>query len=105
MQGDVLQSQAVNLPEGLVGIHDVDVLQLDVAHLAEELRTVDTTTAHDEVVRIPDGRTRSLGEIAVLYECSVNVPPGVLAIEAAMARLHVLALLDGRLTIGDGDIL
>ena len=33
------------------------------------------------------------------------MPPGVLAIEAALAGLHVLALLDTTLTIGNGDIL
>ena len=33
------------------------------------------------------------------------MPPGILAIEAALAGLHVLALFDTTLTIGNDDIL
>ena len=105
MQFDILQAQSVDLPEGLVGIHDLYVLQFHVPHLAEELRAIDAAAAHDEVVGIPDGRARPLGKVTVFYQCAVDVPPRVLAIEAAVGSLHVLALFDARLSIRDGDVL
>ena len=105
MQGDILQTQAIDLPERFVGIGDIDILKRDVVHLTEEFRAIDTTTTHDEVVGIPDSRTRAHCEITVLDEGTIDVPPGILAIESALAGLHILTLLDATLTICNGDIL
>lgn len=56
MQPDVLQLQAIDLPEGLVGIAYPYILQLHVSHFTEELRPVNAATAHHQVVGVPDGR-------------------------------------------------
>ena len=104
VQADVLQAQAVDAPEGLVGVAYLHVFQLYVAHLAEELRAVDAAAAHHQVVAVPDGRPRALGEVAVFNQCAVDVPPRVFAVEAAVLCLHVLALLDAALAVGDGDV-
>ena len=105
VQLDIPESEAVDLPESLVGIIDHHILQLHVAHLTEELRPVDGAVAHHQVVGVPDGRARARGEVAAFDTRPVDVPPGVLAIELAIVALHPLALLDARLPINDGDIL
>ena len=99
------EPQAIDLPESLVGIIDDHILQLHVAHLAEELRPVDGTITHHQVVGVPDGRARARGKVTAFDTRPVDVPPGVLAIELAIVALHPLALLDARLPINDGDIL
>ncbi len=101
----MLKAQTIDFPEGLISIHDLYVLQLYVLHLTEEFRTVNATTAHHEVVSIPNGRPRTLGKVTIFYQSTINVPPRVLAIEAAVGSLHVLTLFDARLSIRDGDIL
>ena len=105
MQCNILQAQTVHLPEGLVGIRNIDIFEFYITHFAEEFRAIDTTAAHHQVVGIPDGRARAHGKVAVLDEGTIDMPPGILAIEAALAGLHVLALLDATLTVGNGDIL
>ena len=105
MQGNILQTQVLDFPEGLVSIGDVDILEFYVVHLAEELRTIDATATHHQVVGIPDSRARAHRKVAVLDESSIDMPPGVLAIEATISGLHVLALFDATLAIGDDDIL
>ena len=101
----VLDSDSVDLPEGFVGIGDLDVLEFQILHLAEELGSVDAAVGHQEVVGVPDGRARAHGEVAVVDACSVDVPPRVLAVELAVVGLDVPALLDARLSVGDGDAL
>ena len=56
VQLHVVELQTVDLPECLVGVAYLHILQFHVVHLAEELRTVDAATAHHEVVGIPDSR-------------------------------------------------
>ena len=103
MQHDVLQSEAVHLPEGFIGIIDHHILQFYVFHLTEELRPVDGAVLHLQVVGVPDGRARAHSEVAVLDVGAVDVPPGIFAVELAIVGLHPLALLDARLSVGDGD--
>ena len=55
MQGDILQAQVFHLPEGLVGIGDIDIFQYDVLHLTEKFRAINAATAHLKVVGVPDG--------------------------------------------------
>ncbi len=105
VQGNILQSKAIHLPERLVSIGDVDIFQHHILHFAEEFRAVDATTPHHQIVGVPDGGTRALGEVAVLNECAVNVPPRIFAIEATVLGLHILTLLDATLAVCDGDIL
>ena len=105
MQFHIFQAKTVNTPERLVGITYFDILQFHVFHLAEELRTVNATTAHHQVIRIPDGRARPFCKITIFDKGAVNVPPGVFAIETTVFRLHPLALLDTTLAIGYRDVL
>ena len=105
MQTDILQPQPVHLPECLVSIQELHILQFHVSHLTEELRGINTTTTHHKVIGIPDSRTGIQGEIAVLYQGTVNMPPRVLPIETAMTCLNVLTLFDTTLAVCDGDIL
>ena len=105
VQLDILQPQVVDSPEGLVGIGYLHVLQLHMVHLAEELRGVDAAAAHHQVVGVPDGRPRVEREVTVFYQYTIDVPPRVLAVEAAVLCLNVTALLDAALAVGDGDVL
>ena len=57
MQLHVLQFQAIDSPEHLIGIVDNYILQFYIVHLTEELGTVDDTVLHLQVVGIPNGRT------------------------------------------------
>ena len=54
MQFHVLDLNAVHLPEGLIGIGDLHILQRQVLHLTEELRPVDARVSHHQVVGVPD---------------------------------------------------
>ena len=56
VQLDVMQLQVLHLPECLVSIVDGDILQFHPFHLTEELRTVNDTVFHGQVVRVPDSR-------------------------------------------------
>ena len=57
MQPYLLQPQAVHPPECLVGIGNLDVLQLHIFHLAEEFRAINTAVAHHKIVGVPDSGT------------------------------------------------
>ena len=57
VQLHVLQTKAIDLPECLVSIGDIDILQYHVLHLTEKFRAVNTTTTHHQVVGVPDSRT------------------------------------------------
>ena len=57
VQGDVAYVQTVDVPESLVGIVYLHVLESEVLHLAEELRTVYHAVLHGHVIRIPDCRS------------------------------------------------
>ncbi len=105
VQLHIADCQPVDAPERLVGIVDDNILQLDVLHLTEELRPVDDAVLHPQVVGVPDGRARARCEIAVRDDGTVDVPPWVLAEEAAIVGLHVLTLLNARLSVDDGDAL
>ena len=54
MEGDILQAQPIHFPKGLVSIRNVDILEFHITHFAEELRAVNTTAAHHQVVGVPD---------------------------------------------------
>ena len=105
VQRHVVHLHVVDMPEGLVGIVDGDVLQGEVLHLAEELRTVYHAVAHSHVVAVPDGRARARREIATRDEAAVHVPPGVFAIKLAVVALYVVAALYRRLAVGHGYVL
>ena len=104
MQHHVLKRQTVDAPECLVGIVDCDVLEREVLHLTEELRTVDDAVLHVHVVRIPDGRTRSGREIAVAYVRTLDVPQWVFALEVTVAAHDVATLLDARFAECDANV-
>ena len=105
VQTHVPDGEAVDAPEGLVGIIDDDILEGEVLHLAEELRTVDDGVAHRHVIGIPDGRPGTDLEVAVGDDAAVDVPPGIFPDEATAVGLDILTTLDARLSLGDGDIL
>lgn len=105
MKGDILDFQSVNAPKRLIGIIDGHVFQFEVVHLTEELGTINHTVAHDHIVAVPYGRAALRGKVATGDKAAVNVPPGILAIEFAVAALQIVATLDARLTIGDRYIL
>ena len=104
VQHHVLKRQSVDAPECLIGIVDCDVLEREVLHLAEELWTVDDAVFHVHIVRIPDGRTRSGGEIAVAYVRALDVPQRIFAFEVAVAAHDVATLLDARFTKSDANV-
>ena len=103
VQLDILDANAVDTPECLIGIIDDDILQFQVLHLTEELRTVDDTVLHLHVIAVPDSRTASRCKIAVGDDASVNVPPRVFPVKLAVVSLYVFALFDARFPIRDGD--
>ena len=105
MQSHILDLKAVDFPEGLVGIRDLYILQFQIPHLAEELRTIDARVPHHHIIGIPDSRTGPESEIAVLYISTINMPPRVFAIKLTPVRLDITALLDTTLTVLDSDIL
>ena len=105
MQLHVLDPDAVHLPEGLIGIGDLHVFKRQILHLTKELRTVDTGVRHHQIVGVPDGRARAEGGRAVVAPGPVGVPPRILTLEFTAVGLHIPALFDARLTIGNRDIL
>ena len=105
MQLHILQFQAIYLPESFVGIVNHHVLQLYVLHLTEELRAINRTILHHQIVGVPDGRTRTRCKIAAFDFSTIHVPPRVFSIELAIVTFHVLALLDTRLSIYNCDFL
>lgn len=62
MQLHILQLQSINTPEGLISIIDLYILELQMLHLAEELRAIDHTVAHHHVAAIPNGRATARGK-------------------------------------------
>ena len=94
VQLDILQSEAVDLPESLVCIVNDNILQHHVFHLTEELRTVDSATLHDQVISVPDSRARAWSEVTIFNQGTVDMPPRVFAIKLAIAAFHVLTLLN-----------
>lgn len=52
----ILDLQAIDTPECLIGVIDLDILQGEVLHLAEEFRSVDDRVLHYHVIAVPDGR-------------------------------------------------
>ena len=104
MELQVLHVYAAATPEHLVGIVHLDVLYVDVVHLAEHLWRVDNGVLHLQVIRIPQGGTASHGEVTVLDGEAVDMPEGVVALETAVRSHDVAALLDGRLALADGHV-
>ena len=105
MQLQVAGLDVAAVPEGLVGIVDDDVLQIQVVHLAEHLRAVDAGVAHVHVVAVPQCRAGAHVELAAVDLEAVDMPEGVLAPEAAVFGLDVAALLDGAFAVADGHLL
>ena len=91
---DILNLEAVDLPEGLVSIGNKHAFQLDILHLTEELGAIDLTVTHNKVVGVPDGRTRTGSKIAIGNKAAVHMPPGVLSVELAPVGLNIAAMLD-----------
>lgn len=85
----VLQFQAIYLPECLISICDVYVLQIQILHFAEELRPIDGAVFHHHIITIPDGRTAFWGEVAVCDKRTVHMPPRVFAIKLGMVAFYV----------------
>ena len=100
----VLQFQAIYLPESLISICDVDVLQIQILHFAEELRPIDGAVFHHHIITIPDGRTAFWGEVAVCDKRTVHMPPRVFAIKLGMVAFYVLAALDARFAVCNRNI-
>ena len=86
-------------PESLVSIVDDDIVQMDMMHLAKHLGGIDACVAHQQVVAIPQGGTGTFVKLAMVNRKPVDVPERVLAHEAAVLRLNVRAMLDGRLAV------
>ena len=105
MQLHILQLQSINTPEGLISIIDLYILELQMLHLAEELRAIDHTIVHHHVAAIPNGRATAGGKIATGDQATVDVPPSVFAIKLRVAALDIVTTLDARLTIGNRYIL
>ena len=108
--GAVVEFQVAGLdiaatPESLVGIVDDHILQVEVVHLAEELRGIDTGVAHVHVIAVPDGRAGTDIELAAVDLKPMDMPEGVLTPETAVLGLNVRALLDGTLAFADGHLL
>ena len=104
MEHHILYLQPVNAPESLVGVVDGDVLQREILHLTEELRTVDDAVLHVHIVRIPYSRARSRREITVADVRSLDVPERVFALEVAVAADNVAAFLYARLAERDANV-
>ena len=105
VQRQIPDTYAVAAPEYLVGIVHCDVLDVNLAHLPKHLRSVDHRIGHLEMIGVPQRRTPSHIEIAMVDRKAVNVPEGIVALETALIRLDIAALLDGRLAGTDDDML
>ena len=104
VQLQVAGTHVATAPEGLVGIVDDDILQVEVVHLAEHLRPVDARVAHVHVVAVPEGRAGADVKLAAVDPEAVDMPEGILAPEAAVLCLDVATLLDGALAVADGHL-
>ena len=108
--GAVVQLQVRGLdvlaaPKGLVGIVDDHVLQLQVFHLAEHLRSVYACVTHHEVVGIPEGRPCPCIELTALHKETVDMPQRVLPPEVTVHDVNVGTFLDGTLALANGHML
>ena len=104
-QDKVPDPDSVAAPEHLVGIVHRHVFDLDLAHLPEHLRCIDHRVGHLQVVGIPQRRPAADIEITAVDQESVHMPEGIVALETAVDRLDVAALLDRRLSGPDDDML
>lgn len=105
MELHIPQLQSVDAPEGLIGIINLYVLKAHILHLAEEFRRVDDGVFHHHIITVPYGRARLRVEVAVGDDAVVDMPPGIFAIELRVVALYVMAHLDCRLTVGNGNII
>ena len=105
VQLNIMKSQPFDFPEGFVSIVDGDMVQSYVRHLTEKLGGVNDRILHTKVTSVPDGRPGLRRKVTAVYQCPVNMPPRVLTIKLTVNGLHVAALLDGRFTIGDGNVI
>ena len=105
MQFYVLQLQSVYAPECLIGIRDIYILEFQIMHLAEELRTVDGRMAHHHIIAVPNSRTATWGKITVGNQRTVYVPPRILAVELGTVAFQVVTALDAGLAVGDSYVL
>ena len=92
-------------PEDFVGIIDFHVLNINIAHLAKHLRTVNHRVGHLQMVGIPQGRACAHGEMAVVDAEAMHMPERVVTLEKTIFSLYVAAFLDGGLTLMNADIL
>ena len=91
-------------PEDLISIVHHHTFYLDIAHLAEHLGRVNHRVLHFQVVAIPECGAAADIEIAAVDDETVYMPEGVVALETAVGRHDVAALLYGRLALAYGHV-
>ena len=105
VQAEVRRPDAVDVPEGLVGIVDAHILQREPVHLAEKLGPVDHGVLHSHVVAVPDGGAAPGREVAACDQTAVHMPPRIFAVEFRVVALDVLTEFDARLAVRDYNVL
>ena len=92
MQFEVLDTDAVATPEHFISIVHRHVFDVDFIHLTEHLWCVDNRVGHLQVVGIPQCRTPSNIEIAMVDFETVYMPEGIITLETAFERFDITTL-------------
>ena len=101
----VFQRHVAAVPQGLLGIGQLNVFEFDAVHFAKHLRRVDVRVRHPQAARVPQGSPCPFGEKAVAHDEPVVVPKRIFALETAPDRLDVAALFQRRFAGVDDDTL
>ncbi len=98
----VLQDGPVTVPEGFLGIRELDILQIGIRDAAEHLGGFDERIEHLAAAGVPQGGAGSFPEDAVSDGEAVALPEGVFPFEFTVFGLYVCALFEGGFSRADG---
>ena len=102
---NVFQVHVTAMPQRLLRVRNLHVLEPDTVHLAKHLRRLDPGVAHAQIARIPQRSAGSLRKKTFPYDKAVVMPERIFSLEATPHGLDVTALLERRLARMNGHVL
>ncbi len=99
MELQVFDMYIVATPKHLVGIVHSNILQVEMTHLTEHLRSIYYCIAHFQMVAIPQCGASTDSKIAVFYLEAMNVPERIITFKAAVRCLNISTFLYCRLAL------
>ena len=102
---NVFQVHVTAMPQRLLRVRNLYVLEPDTVHLAKHLRRLDPGVAHAQIARIPQRSAGSLRKKTFPYDKAVVMPERIFSLETTPHGLDVTALLERRLARMNGHVL